>query len=236
MTLWRKARTEVAGVWRSVRFDLGRPEPDADELRERRQLLPRPRRVLVVSVFGCLAVAGAAGGYLAVVTGLGSLVGDKQTGVEPYPLAVEAPRDEPAHSGLGGGSADTGGRAPAKPAPGTVRVLPATSVVPAATVAPTTVVPESPEVVTPRPRQTTVSEEPVTDCCLATPSTPAPSSPSPSPSPSPSASSPDTVDSPEPSESPSPVTPSWPEDIGELDEDLAEPADFGDLWDPADHP
>jgi hypothetical protein len=234
MTLWRKARTEVAGVWRSVRYDLGRPEPDADELRERRQLLPRPRRVLVVSVFGCLAVAGAAGGYFAVVTGLGSLVGDKQTGVEPYPLAVEAPRDEPAHSGLGGGSADTGGRAPAKPAPGTVRVLPATSVVPAATVAPATVVPESPEVVVPLPRQTTVSEKPVTDCCPTT-STPSPP-PSESPSPSPSVSSPDTVDSPEPSESPSPVMPSWPEDIGELDEDFVEPGLYEDPWHPAHHP
>lgn len=31
MTLWRKARTEVAGAWRSVRYDLGRPEPDAGE-------------------------------------------------------------------------------------------------------------------------------------------------------------------------------------------------------------
>jgi len=30
MTLWRKARTEVAGAWRSMRYDLGRPEPDAD--------------------------------------------------------------------------------------------------------------------------------------------------------------------------------------------------------------
>ncbi|WP_433726562.1 hypothetical protein ACQP2Y_09845 [Actinoplanes sp. CA-051413] len=30
MTMWRKARTEVAGAWRSVRYDLGRPEPDAD--------------------------------------------------------------------------------------------------------------------------------------------------------------------------------------------------------------
>jgi hypothetical protein len=30
MTLWRKARTEAAGAWRSVRYDLGRPEPGAD--------------------------------------------------------------------------------------------------------------------------------------------------------------------------------------------------------------
>ena len=29
MTLWRKTRTEVAGAWRSVRYDLGRPEPEA---------------------------------------------------------------------------------------------------------------------------------------------------------------------------------------------------------------
>ncbi|GAA3941943.1 hypothetical protein [Actinoplanes auranticolor] len=31
MTMWRKARTEVAGAWRSVRYDLDRPEPDAGE-------------------------------------------------------------------------------------------------------------------------------------------------------------------------------------------------------------
>jgi hypothetical protein len=28
MTLWRKARTEAAGAWRSVRYDLGQNEPD----------------------------------------------------------------------------------------------------------------------------------------------------------------------------------------------------------------
>jgi hypothetical protein len=31
MTLWRRTRNEVAGAWRSLRYDLGRHEPDADE-------------------------------------------------------------------------------------------------------------------------------------------------------------------------------------------------------------
>jgi len=29
MTLWRRTRNEVAGAWRSLRYDLGRPEPGA---------------------------------------------------------------------------------------------------------------------------------------------------------------------------------------------------------------
>lgn len=31
MTLWRRTRNEVAGAWRSLRYDLGRHEPDAGE-------------------------------------------------------------------------------------------------------------------------------------------------------------------------------------------------------------
>ncbi|RSM64996.1 hypothetical protein DMB66_18185, partial [Actinoplanes sp. ATCC 53533] len=143
MTLWRKARTEVAGAWRSMRYDLGRPEPDADVpgpgtgagypdvtstglstfggagltggLRTSYggQLVPRPRRLAAVSAFGVLAVAGAAGSYLAVVNGIGALVGDQPEGAEPYPLAAEAPRGtegDLSNSGLGRGAANAAGR------------------------------------------------------------------------------------------------------------------------------
>ncbi|GAA3340361.1 hypothetical protein GCM10020358_27680 [Amorphoplanes nipponensis] len=119
MTMWRKARTEVAGAWRSVRYDLARPERGGGVPVVRRgaghpdvtstgygtfggtglngaprtsygELVTRPRRLAAASAFGVLAVAGAAGSYFAVVNGMGTLV-DKPAGVEPYPLAAAAP-------------------------------------------------------------------------------------------------------------------------------------------------
>jgi hypothetical protein len=247
MTLWRKARTEAAGAWRSVRYDLDRPEPDADQpagspstghpevtstgfhtfggagltggLRTSygEQLVPRPRRLAAVSAFGVLAVVGAAGSYFAVVNGIGALVGEQPAGAEPYPLAAEAPRGtegDLANSGLGRGTANAAGRAPAaagpaaEPAPGTIRVLPTTAAG----------VPVPPQVAVPRPGRTTVGAEPETrpTCCLnppvPTPTVPVPTPHSPSATPSPAASSPDGSDSPEPSESPSPAASSGPDD------------------------
>ncbi|MEU4221916.1 hypothetical protein AB0F10_42060, partial [Actinoplanes sp. NPDC026623] len=168
MTLWRRARNEVAGAWRSVRYDLGRPDPDAEkagpapagEVRYEDvtstgmstfggfgatgglrttygdELVPRPRRLAAVAAFGALAVAGAAGGYFAVVTGIDALVGDKPAGAEPYPLAAQAPGGsggDQSNSGLGRGTVfvpDMPAPAPAATAH-TIRTLPATAGAPA---------------------------------------------------------------------------------------------------------
>jgi hypothetical protein len=255
MILWRKARTEVAGAWRSVRYDLGRPEPDAHAPAGRpglvgpdvtstgfstfggagltgglrtsygEQLVPRPRRLAAVSAFGVLAVAGAAGSYFAVVNGVGALIGDKPAGAEPYPLAAEAPRGteaELSNSGLGRGTADRTGQAPAaagapaQPAAGTIRVLPTTTVA----------APAPPEVTVPRPRQTGGAGKPETrptTCCLnppvPTPTAPVPTPHSPSATPSPAASSPDGSDAPEPSGSAAPATPDDQDGTSGTDED-----------------
>jgi len=262
MTLWRKARTEAAGAWRSMRYDLGRPEPDAGEpgpgtgagpgagypdvtstglstfggagltggLRTSygERLVPRPRRLAAVSAFGVLAVAGAAGSYLAVVNGVGALVGDKPVGVEPYPLAAEAPRGtegDLSNSGLGRGTANAAGPPAAAPttaaelAPGAVRVLPAT-----------TAAPTAPQVLAPRSPRSPVAGKPVagdpeirpTACCpnppVPTPTVPVPTPHSPSATPSPDSSAPDGDGSAEPSESPTSVAPDGPDDSGDPDE------------------
>jgi hypothetical protein len=115
MSLWRRTRNEMAGAWRSLRYDMGRrddemvvcaaPVPDvtstgmstfggpaAAELREEYDEFTRPpRRLVAVSAFGVLAVVGAAGSYFAVVNGLGALLGDGSAAPQPYPLAAAAP-------------------------------------------------------------------------------------------------------------------------------------------------
>lgn len=254
MTLWRKARTEAAGAWRSVRYDLGRPEPDADVsppgpgaglpevtstglntfggagltggLRTSygAQLVPRPRRLAAVSAFSVLAVVGAAGSYFAVVNGIGALIGDRPVGAEPYPLAAEAPRGtegDLSNSGLGRGTANAAGRpaaaatTAAEPAPGTVRVLPASTAAPVA-----------PQVVAPQPARTTAGGKPAarpTACCLnppvPTPTAPVPTPHSPSATPAPDESSPDGDGSPAPSGSPSSAAPDGPDDATGAGED-----------------
>jgi hypothetical protein len=106
MSLWRTARGEVAGAWRSLRYDLQR-RSDADQ-RSAAGTEPYgvddlwgdapdfgdaydrpPRRLLAVTVFGLLALVGAAGSYLAVVSGLGLLLTDEPA-PNTYPLAAEA--------------------------------------------------------------------------------------------------------------------------------------------------
>jgi len=255
MSLWRRARTEVAAAWRSVRHDLGRPGPNARPGAwlpqvtppggAGEQFVPAPRRLVAVSAFGVLAVAGAAGSYFAVINVIDSLAGDRTAGAEPYPLAAETPgrtQGDQANTGLGRGTATTAGRVPAadhrapagpattgtdttgpttigttttgtaagttttgttaEPAPGRLRVLPAT----AATA------PVPPEVTVPWPRQTIVGGEWETGppgCCpnppVPTPTLPPPSPHSTSVTPSPTASSPNRGDSPEPSRGDSPT-------------------------------
>jgi len=111
MTLWRRTRTEVAGAWRSVRYDLGRPgsgDPDLTPFGEtgthRYAPVRRPHRLVAFAAAGTLAVAGATGGYLAVVTGAGTPGGADEAAGEPYPLAAAAPgtgRGDRSHEGLG---------------------------------------------------------------------------------------------------------------------------------------
>jgi hypothetical protein len=113
MSVWRLTRDEVAGAWRSLRYDLHRrPAGDArrgqgfaevtstglntfaggalDEIDPAFDEFDRPRRRRVaVAVFGTLALLGAAGSYFAVVHGLGVLLAEP-TGRQPFPLAAEA--------------------------------------------------------------------------------------------------------------------------------------------------
>ncbi|MEV4704847.1 hypothetical protein [Actinoplanes sp. NPDC049316] len=244
MTLWRRTRTEVAGAWRSLRYDLGRREPD--ETGARAGIPPahpdvtstgystfggagltgglhtsygpgyarRPRRLVAVTAFGTLAVAGAAGSYFAVVNGLGAMLGEQPAGAEPYPLAAAAPdgtTGETSNEGLGRGPQEAPAPAEAPAAAGTVRTVPHTLA--------TTGTPDSRgAVVLPTPRRTSVHRtSPATaptPCDCLTPPVPtptaAPSTPH-SPSPTPSPSVPD-EDSPSPDPTyPAPEHPSGTE-------------------------
>ena len=235
MTLWHRTRSEVAGAWRSLRYDLGRREtgqsgapagPRQTGFQDvtstglntfggaglhtsyGTQYTRRPRRTVAVTAFGTLAVAGAAGSYFAVVNGLGGILDEQPAGAEPYPLAAAAPEGTPAedsNEGLGRGSAPSPRPVVANTAPGTIRTVPRTLA--------TTDTPAGRDVA-PSPRRTRVDRtspavEP-SSCCLAPPvptPTAAPSTPyTPSPTPSPSASD-DRTKSPEPTDDPTPADP-----------------------------
>jgi hypothetical protein len=77
----------VAGAWRSLRYDLERRQSRKDDGEETTDLIfpeygtaQPPRRLLAAGGFGALAIAGAAGTYFAVATGLGLLVDDAYGG------------------------------------------------------------------------------------------------------------------------------------------------------------
>jgi hypothetical protein len=204
MNLWRTTRTEVAGAWRSLRYDMSRrqpgPEPDVtpysdvtstgmstfggpvDELRTGYQEFGRPpRRMVAVSVFALLTVAGAAGSYFAVVNGLGALLRERPPAPQAYPMAAAAP---PAGAGAGAtagiGHGDPPARARvARARPETTATAGATS--PAA-VPTTAVVPAAPRHTTPE-RGTRPTRTP---CTCVTPPVPTPTAPSTSPSATPS--------------------------------------------------
>jgi hypothetical protein len=111
MSLLRKTRAEVAGAWRSLRYDLGRrpAEPPADgpdvtstgmstfgvpmvTFTEQSAVpVRRPRRALAAGVFGMLTVAGAALAYLGVVNGLGSPALERPAAAETVPAQPPAP-------------------------------------------------------------------------------------------------------------------------------------------------
>jgi hypothetical protein len=226
MSLLRRTRTEMAGAWRSLRYDLGRAParppaggPDVtstgmgtwslDGLVEQAGPDPapparRPRRAVAVTAFGALTVVGAAAAYLAVVNGLGSLMGETTAAAGTFPPRVVmttgagvAPPTRPV----------TPPRSPvATRRATTAAVLPPPPEPPAAAVPPPTVERTSPI------RTAATNQE-----CRCRPPVPTPtaptSSPSPTPSPSPSESAspspdPSPSEAADPSESPSPSR-SW---------------------------
>jgi hypothetical protein len=203
MNMWRRTRTEMAGAWRSVRYDMGqRPaEPSAGPDVTSTGMSTfggavgpatgSPRRLVTVSAFGVLAAAGAAGTYFAVAGGLGALLTEKPAAAQPNPLAAAAPpAGDTSTASIGLGPASR----PDAPAPAATPV--ATAAAPAAV--PSRVLPHGARVAPERakpaaPRPCACPAPPV-----PTPTDPVSPSASPSPSPSPSESA-----SPSPSASPS---------------------------------
>ena len=103
MNPWRTA-------WRSVR-----PRPAYTYLDPDRA---RMRRLVAVGAFGALAVVGAAGSYLAVAGGLGSLlVGEPAESYPPAATAAPVRREAASNAGLGRGRVVT--RAPSRRIPAT---------------------------------------------------------------------------------------------------------------------
>lgn len=220
MSLLRKTRAEVAGAWRSLRYDLGRrpAEPPADgpdvtstgmstfgvpmvTFTEQPAVpVRRPRRALTAGVFGVLTVAGAALAYLGVVNGLGSPALERPAAAETVPARPAATSD----ARVGPGPAPSRVVRPVG-TPGAVKRVP------------------SPTEITPgrtTPKAVTVKKETKTanpDCAcgenLPIPTPTAPAGPTPTPSsappsaggsshPSPSETSASPRDSGKPSESP----------------------------------
>jgi hypothetical protein len=204
MNLWRTTRTEVAGAWRSLRYDMSRrepgPEPEViaqpdvtstgmstfggpvDELRTGYQEFGRPpRRMVAVSVFALLTLAGAAGSYFAVVNGLGALLREKPPAPQAYPMAAAAPPADAragATAGIGHGARPATARVAGVP-PKTTATAGATSPAAVPTAA---AVPAAPRRTTPE-RGTRPARTP---CACVTPPVPTPTAPSTSPSATPS--------------------------------------------------
>lgn len=93
---------EMAGAWRSLRYDLTRRPERAevdgptDVIYPEYEQSERPRRrLLAATTFGVLALAGAAGTYFAVVNGLGALVSDESPPPDPLPAVAEPGRPAP---------------------------------------------------------------------------------------------------------------------------------------------
>ncbi|MGK5684629.1 hypothetical protein [Actinoplanes sp. URMC 104] len=225
MSLLRRTRTEMAGAWRSLRYDLGRTAarppvagPDvtstgmgtfgiaglvADADAEAAAPSRKPRRALAVTAFGVLTVAGAAGAYLGVVNGLGSLMAETTAvaGTLP-PRAVVST------------SAGMGPSAPAKRprvavVPRTAAARPATAVATSPVPVPvTTGVPPRAEVAAPAPSPSRMrpatAKAPVARTPAAPPTSPQSDGTPPVPTPTAPASSPSPTGSPSPSDSASP--------------------------------
>jgi hypothetical protein len=216
MSVWRKTRTEVAGAWRSLRYDLGRrteqQEPPAAVVpdvtstgmstfggitghtgpAERYAEPARPRRRLAAAAaFVALAVAGSAGSYLAVVTGFGGLLHGDSAAAGERPLAAAGRAGDAPAGGTDAISRLGRGPAAAVPDGSTAQPVP-----PQRPAAPATVPPAARPAPPPqRPAQPGTPTREGCDCLnppVPTPTAPPSSSPSPSPSdsasPSPNAS------------------------------------------------
>jgi hypothetical protein len=194
MSLWRRTRTEVAGAWRSLRYDMGRrpaaPPPPrrpgmdvtstgmstfgmamGDLTGGYDEDLPRrPRRLVAVCAFAVLAVLGGVGSYFAVVHGLGPALAGEQppAAAQPRRFPLTAAGEPAENEGLGRG---TPVRAPAAPRTDDP-VKPAVK----------------PTEVKVAARPTTPVTHPATGCACLTPPVPTPTAPSGSPSPTPSTS------------------------------------------------
>jgi hypothetical protein len=211
MSLLRRTRGELAGAWRSLRYDLGRrpAEPPADgpdmtstgmntfggHLMVEEpptgygQHGRPPRRALAVSLLGLLTVLGAAGAYLGVVNGLGSIAPERPAAADTFPIrpAVSA------NAEIGAGPARRAGR-PATA--GTVAATPPAAQVEAAAVLPP--FPQPPATTSPvSPVRTT---KPTSTECRCNPPVPTPTAPTSSPSPTPSADPSDPWETPAPGE------------------------------------
>ncbi|HEU4346806.1 MAG TPA: hypothetical protein VFR35_03365 [Actinoplanes sp.] len=223
MSLRRRTRTELAGAWRSLRYDLGRrPEQPRDDGRATAPDVTctgmstfggsagthgntgydeygrPPRRLVAAGSFVMLAVVGAAGSYLAVAGGLGGLLRQESAVAGERPVAVAAPTGE-ADAGVASNSGL--GRGPAVAPRGTTAVV----VPPSDGVRPATTPLRAARPAQPRTRPAEPGKPAQEECdCPAppvpTPTAPPPSSPTPSasgsPSPSPSQSEPAPSDSP----------------------------------------
>jgi hypothetical protein len=193
MSLWRNVRAELAGAWRSLRYDLGRrpeargatgpdvtstgmntfpgslaglpAEPMADAARP-------PRRFVAVAAFCALAMCGAAGSYLVATTAFAGRMTDAPAAPPEAAVAPMPPRFEPPAATPTGGSAGMGGTprrphttSPAPPSPAPVTTTTHIVVQPAPT------------------RENTRPATPVTgspDCDCDTPPVPTPTVPEPS--------------------------------------------------------
>jgi hypothetical protein len=197
MNLWRRTRTELAGAWRSARYDMGRRPaepadgPDVTSTGMSTFAVPAPghgrRRLVAASAFGALAVAGAAGAYLAVDGGLASVVTGKPAEAQQYPLAAAVPpAGDTSTAGMGRGPV-SGGRSAAAAADAPA----ADPIASVAAPAPARVLPRAARTAPERVTQPAVQPCPCPAPPVPTPTQPSPppsAPPSPSPSPSESAS------------------------------------------------
>ncbi len=204
MSLLRRTRTEMAGAWRSLRYDMGRTpvEPPADgpdmtstgmntfglgSLLEGADPVPaarpqrKPRRAVAVTAFGTLTVLGAAGAYLVVVNGLGSLLS------ETTAAAGTVPSRPAVTTAVGLGPGSPAGRAPATTAAGRPVTPVADAAVGTGPAAPAHLVPTA--VATPPPPEANApirTTKPANPECHCNPPVPTPTAPTSSPSAAPS--------------------------------------------------
>ncbi|GAA1627621.1 hypothetical protein [Actinoplanes couchii] len=213
MSLWDSVRGEVAGAWRSLRYDLGRPpagpsDPRPDVTFTGMNTFPGslvslpvaephdddpapPRRFVAVAAFCALGLGGAAGSYLVATTTFAGRMTD------PVPIAAPV-SDHPvevAEEDAGMGSAP-----PRQRRHRTVRPAPEVPVTTRPTPTPTSEKTTISDFRTPEKARPAPDES---DCDCETPPVPTPTAPSPSDSAGPSPE----PDDPEPSASePSPST------------------------------